>query len=136
MTSPSQKPDLDESINVTEAHGRMVRESAAAAREKRIVDNGTEPVSLGVVLACELPERGWQCVRVNPADADAAARRFPGAVVETDPGISGGMEVECEDGRVRISNTLEARLEAAWPDLLPRLIAELETRSPPHGLAA
>lgn len=52
MTSPSQKPDLDESINVTEAHGRMVRETGAAAREHRIADNGTEPVSLGVVIAC------------------------------------------------------------------------------------
>jgi hypothetical protein len=34
MSSPNQKPDLEDSINVTEAHGRMVREAAACAREK------------------------------------------------------------------------------------------------------
>jgi len=54
MSSPSQnqKPDLDETINVTQAHGRVERETAAAAREKRIADNGHEPVSLWVIAAC------------------------------------------------------------------------------------
>lgn len=54
MSSPSQnpKPDLDESINVTQTHGRVERETAATAREKRIVDNGHEPVSLWVIAAC------------------------------------------------------------------------------------
>ncbi len=56
MSSPSnqsnKKPDLDESINVTQAHGRVVRESAATAREKRLADNGHEPVSLWVIVAC------------------------------------------------------------------------------------
>lgn len=52
MSPSNQKPDLDESINVTQAHGRLIREAAAAAREHRIADNGREPVSLGVVIAC------------------------------------------------------------------------------------
>lgn len=56
MSSPSQKPtnkpDLDESINVTKAHGRVDRETAAAAREKRLSDNGHEPVSLWMIVAC------------------------------------------------------------------------------------
>ena len=54
MSSPSQnpKPDLDESINVTQAHGRVERETAAAAREKRLADNGHEPVSLWMIAAC------------------------------------------------------------------------------------
>lgn len=52
MSPPTQKPDLDESINVTEAHDRMLRESVPAAREHSIADNGREPVSLGIVLAC------------------------------------------------------------------------------------
>jgi mono/diheme cytochrome c family protein len=54
MSSQSQnsKPDLDETINVTEAHGRVVSESAAAAREKRLADNGHESVSLWVIAAC------------------------------------------------------------------------------------
>ncbi len=36
MSQPNQKPDLDESINVTESHARLVREAAACARENRI----------------------------------------------------------------------------------------------------
>jgi mono/diheme cytochrome c family protein len=54
MSSPNQKPDLEDSINVTEAHGRLVREAAACAREKRIAGNGSEPISLGVLAACGL----------------------------------------------------------------------------------
>lgn len=52
MSLQNQKPDLDESINVTEAHGRVVREAAACAREKRIADNGIAPVSLWAFVAC------------------------------------------------------------------------------------
>lgn len=52
MSSPNQKPDLEESINVTEAHSRVTQNVAAAAREKRIAENGMEPVSLWVFIAC------------------------------------------------------------------------------------
>ena len=52
MSLPNQKPDLEDSINVTEAHGRVVREAAACAREKRIVDNGIAPISLWSFVAC------------------------------------------------------------------------------------
>jgi mono/diheme cytochrome c family protein len=52
MSSSHQKPDLEDSINVTEAHGRVEFEAAAAAREKRIVDNGIEPITVWVLAAC------------------------------------------------------------------------------------
>ncbi len=52
MTPSNSKPDLDDSINVTEAHGRVVREAAACARENRIADNGIAPVSLWAFVAC------------------------------------------------------------------------------------
>jgi mono/diheme cytochrome c family protein len=52
MSSPKHNPDLDESINVTETHSRVVREAAACAREKRIADNGREPTSLWVFVSC------------------------------------------------------------------------------------
>ncbi len=52
MSQSNQNPDLDESINVTEAHGRVVREAAACARENRIVENGIQPVSLWAFVAC------------------------------------------------------------------------------------
>jgi mono/diheme cytochrome c family protein len=51
MSVPNSKPDLDESINVAEAHGRIIREAAATAREKRIADNGREPVALWFLSA-------------------------------------------------------------------------------------
>ena len=48
MSSPNKhpKPDLDETINVTQAHSRVAGESAAAAREKRLADTGRESVPL------------------------------------------------------------------------------------------
>lgn len=52
MSSSPQKPDLEDSINVSEAHGRVEREVAAAARENRIADNGTDPINLWVLGAC------------------------------------------------------------------------------------
>ncbi len=52
LPSQNQKPDLDETINVTQAHARVERETAATAREKRIADNGHESVSLWVIAAC------------------------------------------------------------------------------------
>jgi len=48
----TQKPDLDESTNVTRQHDRVVREVAASAREKRLAENGHEPISLWVIAAC------------------------------------------------------------------------------------
>jgi mono/diheme cytochrome c family protein len=52
MSLPNEKPDLEDSINVTEAHGPLVRDAAACAREKRIVDNGIAPISLWALVAC------------------------------------------------------------------------------------
>ncbi len=51
MTDPIQKPDLDDSINVTETHGRIARQVAAAARENKLGEHGTQPVSLWLFLA-------------------------------------------------------------------------------------
>ncbi|MGB5105018.1 MAG: V-type ATP synthase subunit E family protein, partial [Steroidobacteraceae bacterium] len=74
-------------------------------------------------LAAELPPRQWQLVRVNPADEQRARVLFPQAEIVGDAGISGGMTVEAEGGRIRVSNTLETRLDAAWPDVVPGLVA-------------
>ena len=43
------RPDLNESINVTEAHGALKKEASAAGREKVLRENGMEPVSLGLI---------------------------------------------------------------------------------------
>jgi len=77
---------------------------------------------LFAALATELPSRQWQRVTINPADQSLAQVCFPQAQVVCDPHIDGGMDVAAEEDRIRISNTLETRLEAAWPDLLPDLM--------------
>jgi V/A-type H+-transporting ATPase subunit E len=94
----------------TLAHGTL-----AQLRDDRYAE-------LFAALAEELLPCTWQTVRVNPVDSELAEASFPGAAVETDSGITGGMEVIAEGGRVRVDNTLEKRLERAWPELLPRLL--------------
>jgi vacuolar-type H+-ATPase subunit E/Vma4 len=76
-------------------------------------------------LAEELPPLAWKRVRVNPADESFAATLFPATAVSVDPSIAGGMEAEAEDGRVKVTNTLEARLQNAWPEILPGLVNEI-----------
>jgi mono/diheme cytochrome c family protein len=48
----SNKPDLDESVNVTTSHERSLREAAAVAREKHVDEGGREPMSLWIFGAC------------------------------------------------------------------------------------
>ncbi len=74
-------------------------------------------------LARELPVCPWETVKVNPEDEEMARRHFPRAKIVTEPGISGGMEVCGEGGRICIVNTLDKRLERGWPELLPDLVA-------------
>lgn len=76
-------------------------------------------------LAAEIPAYDWEVVRVNPADEALASEIFPGTRVVCDSGISGGLESESKDGRMRVINTFEKRLERAWDEVLPRLIAEV-----------
>ncbi len=78
-------------------------------------------------LARELPDFPWKKVTVNPADAGLAARLFPDAEIIPDGGISGGIDAAAEDGKVRVVNTLEKRLERAWEDILPGLVQEIKT---------
>ena len=91
---------------------------------------------LFAALSAELPPVPWQRVRVSPADQPLARARFPEAVVECDASIAGGMAVEAEEGRIRVGNTLETRLESAWPDILPGLVADILEESPGHRPAA
>jgi mono/diheme cytochrome c family protein len=60
MHDPS-KPDLEESVNVTEAHDRVLRGAAAVSREHKLTENGAEPVSLWVIALCAVPVlfAGW-----------------------------------------------------------------------------
>ncbi len=46
-----QKPDLNEDSNVLESHAELAS-SASSARENQLQENGMEPVSLWIILAC------------------------------------------------------------------------------------
>jgi V/A-type H+-transporting ATPase subunit E len=80
--------------------------------------------SFFAALARELPDAGWQTVRVNPKDAALARKMFPGAELVPDEKITGGMDVSAGAGTVRVVNTFEKRLERAWGDLQPELIRD------------
>jgi vacuolar-type H+-ATPase subunit E/Vma4 len=73
-------------------------------------------------LVRELPPVPWLRVRVNPCDQALARQHFPQAGIASDPSIAGGFVVE-GDG-VRVDNTFEARLEAAWPELAAPVMAD------------
>jgi len=117
-----------------EREARDIRMSARIALAERLHGlaiaelpnlRAQNPEKLFRALAAELPALAWQKVRVNPADETLARQHFPQARVECDTQISGGMETEAEGGRIRVNNTLEARLESAWPELLSGLIATI-----------
>lgn len=74
-------------------------------------------------LIAELPARAWQRVTVSAADRAEAQTLFPHAEVIASEAIAGGIDVV--DGAVRVRNTLEARLESAWPEILPGLMNEV-----------
>ena len=128
------------------------RHEARALRMSAVVDLATrlhelaaaELATLGreggealfAALADELPERDWQRIRVNPSQAKTARDRFPDAAIEPDESVSGGLEAAAEDGRLHVDNTLEARLEAAWPELAPGLVAEALAERESDGTAA
>jgi len=81
-------------------------------------------------LAAELPEEEWREVRVHPDDVAMAAHRFPGAAVSPDSTISGGLVAVSGDGTLEVVNTLETRLERAWPDLLPQIMDDVRRERP------
>lgn len=148
---------LDESIaaDVGGIEGQAQAEAALKSREAqaaataRLADHllrlaraklpdlvTVDPERAFAALARELPTRRWERVRVNPADAERAATEFADATVETDAAIAGGMQVECEDARIVVDNTLGTRLVTAWPDMLPAMIAEIRAIGGEHAGAA
>lgn len=73
-------------------------------------------------LADELPDCAWDEVVVHPDDRKQAETMFTKTKITTDVSISGGLQAIGNHGTILINNTLEKRLERAWPVLLPHLI--------------
>lgn len=77
------------------------------------------------LLVKELPLYKWERVKVNPEDEKMAKEYFSNAEIISDKNISGGLEVMTKDGKIRISNTFEKRLEKAWMEILPKLMRDI-----------
>lgn len=76
-------------------------------------------------LVGELPPFEWETIAVNELDAELAGSYFPDAEIRTDPTISGGFTAAGDNDRYRVINTLDRRLEKAWPFVLPGLLREI-----------
>jgi len=81
--------------------------------------------AMWMALRGELPSAEWAHLTVHPADRELARRVFPAATIECDEAIGGGLIATSADAVIRVDNTLSCRLQRAWPDLLPQLLAEL-----------
>ena len=75
-------------------------------------------------LAAEMPPLTWKTVRVNTDDVEEAREHFPEAAIVADPDISGGIDAETENGKIRVINTFNKRLERAWEEIIPNLMKE------------
>ncbi len=76
-------------------------------------------------LKAELPPGEWGQVHAHPDDSEKAREEFPGADVVPDQAIAAGLRVVSEDQKVWVDNTLNSRLERAWTELLPAMLAEI-----------
>lgn len=84
-------------------------------------------------LTKELPSVKPERIGVNQEDAGIAREYFPDADIDARGSISGGLEIELNDGKTCITNTFEKRLERSWEDILPLLIRDIYKEIQGHG---
>lgn len=134
MVSFEARQQAERLLAEAEKKARAVRLAAEKAFSDRCLSIATSSLhalrvkGYGEVfnrLASELPPLEWKRVKVNPDDSELAARIFPYAEVILDPSISGGLDVETADGRIRVVNTFEKRLERVWEDIFRQVISEV-----------
>ncbi len=108
---------IEEDLRLSERLYRISQSSLSKLRDRDYQSSFRD-------MAEELPPLAWKSVRVNPEDARLAQEHFPEAGIVADDSISGGMDVMTDDGKIRVINTLEKRLERVWTDILPHIIKE------------
>lgn len=84
-------------------------------------------------LVRELPPYRWEVVRVNPDDAEKAKGYFRDAEIIPDSTITAGLDVMKKDGKIRVVNTFEQRLENIWGEVLPGLMKDVYGRIAANG---
>ncbi len=105
---------------------------SAAARSLALLRDKSYP-DVFEALVRELPPHHWRFVRVNPADEERAKGYFPDSEIISDGGIAGGLDVTEKDGKIRVVNTFEKRLENIWMELLPTLMKDIHARLAEKG---
>lgn len=83
-----------------------------------------------------LPPLAWKTVKVNPSDHALAKKFFPESVIVPDSAIIGGLEVEADEGRMKVINTLDKRLEKSWSQMLPDLLHDIDQKVKENGTPA
>ena len=112
-------------------HSRLAAESTLERRLKQLAEGLLDGLAfsggaeLFARLAAEIPAYPWRQLKIHPRDEIFARAAFPEAEILPSEGITAGLEVLSNDGRIQVINTLEKRLEHLWPELLPELLKEL-----------
>ncbi len=121
LSEAKQKADAVRLAAEKDLSVRLYRLAASVLNNLR--DEGYPDVFCS--LAKELPFCKWEMVKVNTEDEKIAKEYFPDAEIITASSITGGLEVQAKAGKIRISNTLEKRLESAWMEILPGLMRDI-----------
>jgi len=114
----ARKIELEAEARLADRLSELARQALAGFRNENYEE-------LFTALAKELPPRQWEAVRVSPADEELARHLFPQTEIVVDGRIIAGLEATGEQGGIRIVNTLEKRLERAWPTMLPRIYSQI-----------
>ena len=120
LTDANQKADL---IRIA-AFRKLLSRLYQLARSSLMLLRNERYGDLFTALTAEIPSLPWKSVRVHPGDTERAQKSFPGAEIIADDTISGGMDVMTGDGKVRVINTFEKRLERAWEEMSSDLLQE------------
>ena len=108
------------------AEQKLAERIYALAQTSLQMLNARNNESVFNALAHELPDCAWDEVIVHPDDRKLAKARFKENRITTDNTISGGLKAIGNHETIHINNTLEKRLERAWPLLLPQLIKHVK----------
>lgn len=114
-----------------ELAGRLFALAQEMLGQLREVDYG----AMFAELAGEVPAIRWEEARVNPDDRELAGQFFPSAKIISDPDMTGGFILTGNSGKYRVINTLESRLEKAWPILLVHMLQILLENSDAPSVA-
>jgi hypothetical protein len=115
-----------------ERRSRAIRAAARSALADRLftlarqiaATRGSAAADSMAALARELPARTWTRVSVNAADVAAASALFGRCDIAADAAIATGIIVE--GAGLRVSNTFDSRLRAAWPEMQPAVMKDVD----------